>query len=75
MVRPYSHDGRGGSTAGVELLLHSKEHTFHNIMGLTIIRLVFQSLLDVNTIPALLQLVPGGLAGLLYIYRERWLRT
>ena len=68
MVRPYSHDGRGGSTAGVELLLHSKEHTFHNILGLTIIRLVFQSLLDLNTIPALLlRLVPGGLAGLLYI--------
>ena len=59
MVRTCSHDGRGGSMAGVELPLHPKEHSFHNILRLTIIQLAFQSLLALSTISALLLLVPG----------------
>ena len=46
--------------AGVELLLHSKAQSFHNVLGPTITQLVFRSLPALNKIPALLLLlVPG----------------
>ena len=60
MIRAYSLDGRGGSMAGVELLLHSKAQSFHNVLGPTITQLVFRSLPALNKIPALLLLLAPG---------------
>ena len=53
---------------GVELPLHPKEHSFHNILGLTIIQLAFQSLLALSTLHLFCWFL--GLVGLLAARRR-----